>query len=108
VIATSSTPSKLQIAHHLGAISLINYTTTRDWATEVRRLTGDKGADLVCDVGGAGTLEQSIASLKQGGTACVVGMLTVPGKVDVVLPLLVGAKICMFPSGFCGGRMGCR
>ncbi|KAH9224909.1 putative zinc-type alcohol dehydrogenase-like protein [Leptodontidium sp. 2 PMI_412] len=93
VIATSSTDEKLQVAKKLGASELINYKTIPDWADEVLRLTGGKGADLVCDVGGSGTLEQSVKALKQGGTACLVGFLTQPKPVDVLMGLITQAKI---------------
>ncbi|KAG4434652.1 hypothetical protein IFR05_009857 [Cadophora sp. M221] len=94
VIATSSTDEKLQIAKQLGASELINYKTTPNWGEEVLRLTGGKGADLVCDVGGSGTLEQSIKALRQGETACLVGFLTQPKPVDVLMELITQAKIC--------------
>jgi len=67
VIETSSTDEKLQIAKQLGASDLINYSTPPDWAGEVLRLTDGRGADLVCDVAGSGTVEQTVRSLKQGG-----------------------------------------
>ncbi|KAL5353624.1 hypothetical protein ACLOAV_001661 [Pseudogymnoascus australis] len=92
VIATSSTDEKLLIAKKLGASELINYKTTPDWADEVIRLTYGKGADLVCDVGGSGTLEQSVKALRQGGTACLVGFLTAPKPVDILMPLILQAK----------------
>lgn len=94
VIATSSTDEKLLIAKKLGASELINYKTTPDWADEVIRLTYGKGADLVCDVGGSGTLEQSVKALRQGGTACLVGFLTAPKPVDILMPLILQAKTC--------------
>lgn len=92
VIATSSTDEKLQIAKNLGASELINYKATPDWAGEVLRLTDGKGADLVCDVGGSGTLEPSVKALRQGGTACLVGFLTITEPVDVLMALITGAK----------------
>lgn len=92
VIATSSSDDKLQIAKSLGASDLINYTTTPDWAAEILRLTDGKGADLVCEVGGSGTLEQSVNALRQGGTACLVGFLTIPEPVDVLMSLITYAK----------------
>lgn len=94
VIATSSTDEKLLIAKKLGASELINYKTTPDWADEVIRLTYGKGADLVCDVGGSGTLEQSVKALRQGGTACLVGFLTAPKPVDILMPLILQGKTC--------------
>jgi len=92
VISTSSSDDKLQIAKELGASELINYKTTPDWAEEVLRLTDGKGADLVCDVGGSGTLGQSVGALKQGGTAALVGFLTLPEPVDVLMALITSAK----------------
>jgi NADPH:quinone reductase-like Zn-dependent oxidoreductase len=94
VIATSSTDEKLQVAKQLGASDLINYKTTPEWAAEVLRLTDGKGADLVADVGGSGTVEQSVKALRMGGTACLIGFLTPPHKNDVVMPLITGAKSC--------------
>jgi NADPH:quinone reductase-like Zn-dependent oxidoreductase len=94
VIATSSTDEKLQIARTLGASELINYKTTPDWADEVLRLTDGRGADLVCDVGGSGTLEHSVNALRQGGTACLVGFLTTPKPVDILMPLILQGKTC--------------
>jgi NADPH:quinone reductase-like Zn-dependent oxidoreductase len=94
VIATSSTDENLQIAKKLGASELINYKTTPDWAEEVLRLTHGKGVDLVCDVGGSGTLEQSVKALRQGGTACLVGFLTAPKPVDILMSLITEAKTC--------------
>jgi NADPH:quinone reductase-like Zn-dependent oxidoreductase len=68
-----------------------------NWADEVLRLTDGKGADLVCDVGGSGTLEQSVKALRQGGTACLVGFLTPPKPVDVLMTLIAEGKTCKFP-----------
>jgi NADPH:quinone reductase-like Zn-dependent oxidoreductase len=98
VISTSSTDEKLQKTKELGASEVINYKTTPDWADEVLRLTNGKGVDLVAEVGGSGTLEQSIKALRQGGTACVVGHLTAPKPIQVVLPLMTGIKTCRFAN----------
>lgn len=86
----------MQIAKQLGASELINYRTTPDWANEVLSLTGGKGADLVCDVGGSGTLKQSVKALRQGGTACLVGFLSRPEPVDVLMDLITQAKTRKF------------
>ncbi|KAF4618417.1 hypothetical protein G7Y89_g14887 [Cudoniella acicularis] len=92
VIATSSSPTKLEVAKRLGATHLINYTTTPNWAEEVLRLTDGKGVDLVADVGGAGTLLQSLEAVRVGGTVSMIGFLTVSEKVDIVPGLVFGAK----------------
>lgn len=74
-ILTSSSDDKLQRASELGASGLINYKQKPDWSTEVRELTGGNGVDLVVEVGGAGTLEQSLRSVRMGGMICLIGNL---------------------------------
>jgi NADPH:quinone reductase-like Zn-dependent oxidoreductase len=64
------------------------------WSEEILRLTAGKGADLVADVGGSGTILQSIRSLRQGGTACAIGFLAQPKEVDVVFDLIIKARTC--------------
>jgi NADPH:quinone reductase-like Zn-dependent oxidoreductase len=97
VIATSSSDAKLQIAKKLGASELINYTTTPAWGDETLRLTDGKGADLVADVGGSGTVEQSLKALRQGGLACMIGFLAPPKQADIIYHLVGAAKKRRFP-----------
>ncbi|WP_373085205.1 NAD(P)-dependent alcohol dehydrogenase, partial [Sneathiella sp.] len=75
-ILTSSSDEKLARAADLGANELINYRKNPEWEQEVLRLTGGNGVDLVVEVGGAGTLEKSIAAVKVGGRISLVGVLT--------------------------------
>ena len=53
--------------------------------------------DLVGDVGGSGTVVQSIKALRQGGTVCLVGFLTPPEKTDFIWSLVAQAKTCKLP-----------
>jgi NADPH:quinone reductase-like Zn-dependent oxidoreductase len=76
VIATSSSDAKLARLAALGADATINYRDTPQWADAVWEHTGGEGADLVVEVGGAATFEQSVAAARQGGRISVVGMLT--------------------------------
>ena len=76
VILTSSSDDKLKIGSDLGATHLINYRTTPQWETEVKRLTGGRGADLVVELGGPATLAQSVHSARSGGTIAVIGVLS--------------------------------
>lgn len=92
VIATSSSDEKLQAAKKMGAAALINYKTTPDWADEVLRLTGGKGVDLVVEVGGAATIEQSLKAARLGGTVVVIGILSSTQKMDLVPAILFGGK----------------
>lgn len=74
-IITSSSDEKLERARQLGASGLINYRKTPEWSGAVRELTAGTGVDLVVEVGGAGTLEQSLRSVRMGGTVCLIGNL---------------------------------
>lgn len=76
VIITSSDDDKLKRARALGADDIINYRTTPEWQAEAVRLSGGRGADLVVEVGGAGTLKRSIAAARMGGTIAIIGGLT--------------------------------
>ena len=75
VIVTSSSDEKLERAKRLGADHFINYKSTPDWAKEVRKLTGNRGADHIIEVGGAGTFEQSLRAVRLGGKIAVIGIL---------------------------------
>jgi NADPH:quinone reductase-like Zn-dependent oxidoreductase len=76
VIATSSSDDKLQRARSLGADHTINYRHHPDWGTRVREWTGGSGVDHVVEVGGPGTLAQSMAAVAIGGHIALIGVLT--------------------------------
>jgi len=76
VIVTSSSDAKLERARSLGAHQTINYRSTPDWAKRVLGLTGGRGVDHVLEVGGPGTMEQSIEAVRVGGHIAYVGVLT--------------------------------
>lgn len=92
VVATSSSAEKLDLAKMLGASELVNYKVTPDWANEVLKATGGEGVDLVVEVGGAGTVQQSLKATRFGGTVAVIGILTQNQHVDLVPGILYGAK----------------
>lgn len=76
VVVTSSSDEKLQRALTLGAQLGINYERVPEWAAELRRLTGNRGADLVIELGGAQSLAQSIRAVRTGGTVALIGVLS--------------------------------
>jgi NADPH:quinone reductase-like Zn-dependent oxidoreductase len=75
-IITSSSDEKLALARTLGADELINYRQQPDWDKAVVQLTGGRGADVVVEVGGAGTLEKSLNAVRYGGIVTLIGVLT--------------------------------
>jgi NADPH:quinone reductase-like Zn-dependent oxidoreductase len=76
VIVTSSSDDKLNQAKALGADYTINYRTTPDWEKEVMRLTDNHGADIILEVGGARTLNKSLACVAFGGLVNCIGYLS--------------------------------
>jgi NADPH:quinone reductase-like Zn-dependent oxidoreductase len=89
VIVTSSSDVKLARAQALGADRLINYKTTPQWGREVLRLTADRGADFVVEVGGAGTLAESLRAVRPGGIIAIIGVLSAAVSEVNVLPILM-------------------
>ncbi|MEL6244070.1 MAG: NAD(P)-dependent alcohol dehydrogenase [Pseudomonadota bacterium] len=82
VIATSSSDEKLERLKALGADHLINYKTTPEWGKAAMELTGGRGVDEVVEIGGPGTMAQSIAACRVGGHISLIGVLTgVSGEV---------------------------
>ncbi|KAJ7211893.1 alcohol dehydrogenase superfamily protein [Mycena haematopus] len=84
VIATSSSDEKLKITSKLGAKHVINYKTTPNWAAEVLKFTNGIGVDRVIEVAGNATLEQSIGSVRKGGSIDIIGVLGGLGDVPAV------------------------
>lgn len=83
VIITSSSDEKLARARALGADETINYMTTTDWERTVFELTDKRGVDHVVEVGGAGTLQQSLEAVCYGGRVSLIGVLSgFEGKVN--------------------------
>ena len=76
VIATSSSDEKRTRLEALGAAHTINYKTHADWGVGVREFTGGRGVDHVIEVGGPGTLPQSIEAVRVGGHISLIGVLT--------------------------------
>jgi len=75
VIATSSRDDKLARARELGADEGINYRDVPEWGARAKELTGGAGVDHVVEVGGAGTLQQSLRAVRVGGTISLIGNL---------------------------------
>lgn len=92
VIATSSSDEKLERVKALGADHLINYRTTPEWGAEAARLAGG-GVDKVVEVGGAGTLKQSIAAVGFAGEIALIGVLTREGDTNPHGLMFKGASI---------------
>jgi NADPH:quinone reductase-like Zn-dependent oxidoreductase len=102
VIITSGSDRKLEKARELGAAEGINYRSVPDWGDRVRELTGGKGVDLVVEVGGAGTLPQSLRAVRTGGRIALIGVLT--GAAGEINPRPVVMKGIGMQGIFVGSR----
>jgi NADPH:quinone reductase-like Zn-dependent oxidoreductase len=76
VIATSSSAEKLARLKALGADHLINYKEEAEWGRVAAALTGGRGIDAVVEIGGPGTMNQSLEAARTGGHISLIGVLT--------------------------------
>src|SRR5689334_5746266 len=76
VIATSGSDDKLERLKQLGADHVINYRSIAKWGEAAAEITGGVGVDVVVEIGGAGTLGQSIRATRMGGYIAMIGVLT--------------------------------
>jgi len=88
VIITSSSDEKLQRAKELGAAEGVNYKSVPEWGDRVKKMTSG-GVDLVVEVGGAGTLPQSLRAVRTGGQISLIGVLSGTEKKVNPLPAVM-------------------
>jgi NADPH2:quinone reductase len=93
VYGTVSTAEKARLAREAGADEVILYTE-QDFASEVRRLTGGKGVDVVYDSVGQATFEGSLDSLSPRGYMVSFGQSS--GPIAPFSPGLLAAKGSLF------------
>ena len=79
-LITSSSDEKLARAKDLGADHVVNYKTTPAWSGPVREATHGRGADFVMEVGGGGTIQESMKAVRIGGHIAVIGVVAGAGE----------------------------
>ncbi|MBO6560083.1 MAG: NAD(P)-dependent alcohol dehydrogenase [Nisaea sp.] len=99
-ICTSSSDEKIARLKAMGADEVINYRTHPEWQEKVLELTGGRGVDHTVEVGGAGTLERSIASTRIAGSIGLIGVLT-GGTVN---PVMIMRKSIRLQGIYVGSR----
>lgn len=80
VIATTSSDEKGKVLERLGADHIVNYRTRKDWGVAAKELTGGVGVDVVVDVAGPTSLEQSVAAVRLDGLVCTMGFVGGEGE----------------------------
>ncbi len=88
VIVISSSNDKLQKAAALGADHLINYVETPDWGQRAFELSGH-GVDAVLEIGGTGTLGNSLNAIRHGGHINIIGYVAGIDMGITVFPLII-------------------
>lgn len=92
VIATSSSDEKLERVREMGAVHTINYKQNPEWGRAVMEATRGRGADHIIEVGGPGTLPQSIRAARIAGHISLIGVLTGRGG-EVPTSLLMAKQV---------------
>ena len=89
VIGTVSSDDKAQLAREAGADEVIVFTT-QDFESEVKRMTGGKGVDVVYDGVGKATFEKNLNVMRLRGMLVLYGMSS--GAVPPVDPAKLSEK----------------
>jgi len=92
VIVTSSSDEKLTRVKAMGADETINYNSVPEWGKRAREMAGGEGVDHVVEVGGQGTLSQSLRAVRTGGVISMIGVLS-GGIMNVPLGQIVTRHI---------------
>ena len=92
VVATSSSDAKLARARELGADATLNYKSEPQWGARAAALAGG-GIDHVVEVGGLGTLAQSMQAVGFGGEIGLIGVLSMQGDTNPMPLMLKGASL---------------
>jgi NADPH:quinone reductase-like Zn-dependent oxidoreductase len=91
VIATSSDDAKLDRIKSLGADEGVNYKTVENWGQHIAATFG--GVDKVVEVGGAGTVQQSLAALRHNAEIALIGVLNPVGGPNPTALMMTGSII---------------
>ncbi len=102
ILVTARGGEKLARARELGASETIDYGE-RDFADEVRRITGKRGVDVVIDHVGQETLDRSLRCLTKGGRLVTCGGTSGPKlETDIRLIFFKGLSILGSTMGSLG------
>jgi NADPH:quinone reductase len=93
VIGTTSTQEKAELAKKSGADHIVVYSET-DFVSETKKLTGDRGVDVVYDSVGASTFAKSLDCLRPRGMMVSFGQSS--GPVGPIEPLTLSQKGSLF------------
>ncbi len=88
VIATTSSPAKMDRLRELGADVVVDTSGGAGWHEAVLKATGSRGVDVALDVGGASSWRETMLSTRRCGRVSLVGMLSMQeGDMPVVFSM---------------------
>jgi NADPH2:quinone reductase len=93
VYGTVGNEQKARLAREAGAAEVVNYKE-KDFESEIKRLTGGRGVDVVYDSVGRDTFERSLNCLRPRGCLALFGFSS--GSVAPFDPAVLGAKGSLF------------
>ncbi|KAL7926086.1 hypothetical protein ACQKWADRAFT_281732 [Trichoderma austrokoningii] len=103
VVATTSSKEKAEELKKLGATHVINYRETSNWGEVARSLTPDGvGFDHILEIGGPGSLEQSLKAVKLEGLITIIGFLAPSDKQPPLMDAL--NHVCIVRGVFVGSK----
>ncbi|CCO35172.1 hypothetical protein BN14_09287 [Rhizoctonia solani AG-1 IB] len=111
VIATTSSKDKEAKYKALGVDEVINYRDMPEWSSKVMELTGGKGVEHILEIGGQGTLIQSVKCVERGGFVHVIGFLaqSQPGDETLQdLPMLLLSRQAIASGSSVGSKSMCE
>jgi NADPH:quinone reductase-like Zn-dependent oxidoreductase len=96
VFVVASSAEKAEKARGLGADFVIDRSLV-DWGKEIRRLTGNRGIDVVVDNVGRATINTSMKAVARGGRIVIVGNTSGP-QVEIDIRRIFGMQISLIGS----------
>ena len=78
VTVVSRSEAKLERVKALGADATLHAPSTPEWGQAAREIVGGDGIDMVVELGGEGTLPQSLRAVRTGGTIFLIGVVAGP------------------------------
>lgn len=89
VIATSSRDERLERMLEMGAASVLNYRKEPHWGKLIQEMTDGRGVDLVVEVAGADSLQQSLQAVRIGGRIILLGVLSAAAAELNIIPVFM-------------------
>ncbi len=103
MIATTSSVNKAEILKQYGADHVISYRKDPHWGETARKLSPNgEGVEHILEVGGEGTMTQSLRVIKMEGVISVIGVLTGLKPKDNIMETL--SRLCTIRGVYVGSR----